>query len=255
MRIDCGVRRGDLLGLALQGREIVDARREEETKMKAGAAALGIVAACAASGLLEAAHFQETGTSIIQETESQLVTLQGTCNWWWEGGTDTLTIAPDPGESIGDLVQLRWCVESRGEAAVTGPGYTAVGGVGGVAATVDCDGWTNPDPARVVLNPGPGEQEIFSYGPDEIFGGDPPLVFEDCSTVSARIGDVLQSEGKYFALVLGPGADPGTYVSLEYSVEIELQGRVIPTQGRWGIILLVSFIGLWSAWYLVRVSR
>jgi hypothetical protein len=203
-------------------------------------------------GPSEAAHFQETGTSALSYAESLTVTLEGTCNWEWEGGTDTLTIAPDPGENIGDEVRLSWCVDAVAEAQVTGPGYSAVGGVGGTGFTVDCTGWTNPNPATVVLNPGPGEQTIFTYGPEEVMGGDPPLTYRDCSSISVEIGDVIESNGFVFALVQGPGASSGTYVTLTYGVDIRLLTTGIPTQDTWGVVLLSLLIGLWTCWYLVK---
>ena len=124
-------------------------------------------------GISQAAHFSLTGTSSIHVSKTKSITLTGACNSAMDVSTpsDSTTIQPDPGESVGQAVTVNYCYSGSGTTSVTGAGYRAAGGIGSSTLTASCPfSYSNPNPLVALLNPGPSQQTVFSYGPQTITG-------------------------------------------------------------------------------------
>jgi len=164
-------------------------------------------------GISQAAHFSLTGTSSIHVSKTKSITLTGACNSAMDVSTpsDSTTIQPDPGESVGQAVTVNYCYSGSGTTSVTGAGYRAAGGIGSSTLTASCPfSYSNPNPLVALLNPGPSQQTVFSYGPQTITGNQNLSVPNTCGNIAAHIGDTLELDAGAFGVLDGPSPSPGT---------------------------------------------
>ena len=219
--------------------------------------------------LSQAAHFSLTGTSSLQGSFQLSLTQFQWCNFSNTTGTPfTTTIDPDGTENIGDPVTINYCYSATGSTTTPGPPYVAIAGVGGTSSfTVSClpqpPAYTAPtNPATLILNPGPGQTTIISYGPQVITGNQTVSVLNQCGTIQAHIGDTLQGDGGIFALLYDtrgfPAGDAGQGVSasmnftFDASIVSSAAPTSVPTLTEWGMLALAVVLGIGSVYSLRR---
>jgi len=221
------------------------------------------------SRLSQAAHFSLTGTSSLQGSYHLSLTQFQWCNFDRTAGIPfTTTIDPDGTENIGDPVTINYCYSATGSTTTPGPPYVAIAGVGDSSSlSVSClpqpPAYTAPsNPATLILNPGPGQTTIISYGPQVLTGNQTVSVLNQCGTIYAHIGDTLQGDGGIFALLYDTRGFPagnageGVSASMDFTFNASIVSSTatpsVPTLTEWGMLVLAVVLGIGSVYYLRR---
>jgi len=216
--------------------------------------------------LSQAAHFSLTGTSNLSGTYNLSLTQFQWCNFNYTSGTPfTTTIDPDGTENVGDPVTINYCYSATGSTTTPGPPYVAIAGIGdpssfSVACLPQPPTYTAPTgPATLILNPGPGQSTLISYGPQVLTGNQTISVLNQCGTIQARIGDTLQGNGGVFALLYDTrgfpagNAGPGVSASIDLVFQANIASSVsVPTLTEWGMLVLALVLGIGSVYHLRR---
>lgn len=215
-------------------------------------------------GLSQAAYFSAEGSKLTQVDlidDFNIALNTAPCMWSvTENPVQQATIVPGAGESNGDPVTISYCYSISISTNADAGNYQAVAGFGDDSLTISCPGpgftpqYTNSNPAKLIINPGPDQQVALSLGPITRQGTSTYASGRQCGSIPARIGDVVQGNVKGFAAVSGPVASSGTNVVSGLSIRLNLPqpGSPVPTISEWGALLLSGLVVLLGAVYLRR---
>ena len=236
-----------------------------QAKIAAPLAVLTMVV-CLAGTSSQAAHFSVTGTPELHVTSGVSFTQFQWCNFTYDKVQNTLTIDPDPTESIGDPVTVNYCYSVIGSTTTPGSRYVTIGGVGDATSfSVGClpapAYVPSSSPATLILNPGAGQTVIATYGPQVLTGNQTVTLTNQCGSFPAHVGDSLQANAGTFVLLYdtqyqGPNPDAGGSGAINYTFDATINGPVageaIPTLTEWGMVALIVLAALGAVYYLRR---
>ncbi len=219
------------------------------------------------------AHFSLTGTSNFSGSGSFTLTQFEWCNFNYDRETSPdVIVDPDAGENVGDPVTIRYCYSASGSTTTPGAPYVAIAGIGDSSSfDVGClDNLNQPDPhytpptnpATLILNPGPGQTTIVSYGPQVLTGNETASVPNQCHTLQAYIGDAFRGDFGVFALLYdtrgypGGNAGQGVTASIDFTFSADILSSnapvSVPALNQWGTVILGLLLGAGSLYYLKR---
>ncbi|MCU0600303.1 MAG: IPTL-CTERM sorting domain-containing protein [Desulfobacterales bacterium] len=217
-------------------------------------------------GISEAAHFSVTGTSNIDQSSILSMTQFQWCNHNNTHLNMSTTIDADGSEQIGDPVTIHYCYSvTVTTTSINEDRYIAIAGVGDSSSfSESCLPYPpayipSSGPATLVLNPGPSQNTIISYGPQVVEGNANVSVIDQCGTFSAHIGDTLQGDAGAFLLLYdnesqtNPDSGGSASIIFNFFAEIESNSNTsVPTMTEWGIIILSLLLAGSAIWMIKR---